>query len=280
MPALPSWLTTPLWDQFAALIPARPVVDPTHPLGCHRRRISDRIVFDKLIQVLRFGCSYEAIADTTCSATTIRNRRDEWIKAGLFAALKQIALDAYDRIVGLILDQIAVDGCITKAPGGGECAGPSPVDRRKQGMKRSLLVEGYGIPLGRVLAGANRHDSPLLAPTLDKLGDLGPLPDDITVHLDSGYDSSKTRTELAGRGLHGQIAHKGEKAPIQASQRWHVERTNAWHNAFTRLQRCYERRAHVIDAFFDLADAIITVRSLIRKAWTLYRWDTRPARRP
>jgi len=237
-------------------------------------------VVDKLIQVLRFGCSYEAIADTTCSATTIRNRRDEWIKAGLFAALKQIALDAYDRIVGLILDQIAVDGCITKAPGGGECAGPSPVDRRKQGMKRSLLVEGYGIPLGRVLAGANRHDSPLLAPTLDKLGDLGPLPDDITVHLDSGYDSSKTRTELAGRGLHGQIAHKGEKAPIQASQRWHVERTNAWHNAFTRLQRCYERRAHVIDAFFDLADAIITVRSLIRKAWTLYRWDTRPARRP
>lgn len=42
-----------------------------------------------------------------------------------------------------------------------------------------------------------------------------------------------------------------------------MERTNAWHNAFNRLQRCYERRETVIDAFFDLADAIITVRSLI-----------------
>jgi hypothetical protein len=52
--------------------------------------------------------------------------------------------------VGLVLEEISVDGCITKAPGGGECAGPSPVDRRKQGMKRSLMVEGYGIPLGRV----------------------------------------------------------------------------------------------------------------------------------
>jgi transposase len=41
-------------------------------LGCHRRRVDDRIVFDKLVQVLRFGCSYEAIADATCSATTIR----------------------------------------------------------------------------------------------------------------------------------------------------------------------------------------------------------------
>ena len=70
----------------------------------------------------------------------------------------------------------------------------------------------------------------------------------------------------------GEIALKGDKAPIQAGQRWHVERTNAWHNAFNRLQRCYERHEEVIDAFFDLADAIITVRSLIRQAWTLYRW--------
>ena len=53
---------------------------------------------------------------------------------------------------------------------------------------------------------------------------------------------ARPATLSAERGLHGEIAHKGEKAPIQASQRWHVERTNAWHNAFNRLQRCYERR--------------------------------------
>ncbi len=173
---LPSWLTEPLWGQFAALLPERPEYHPDHPLGCHRPRISDRIVFDKMLQLLRFGCSYQAIADTTCSATTIRNRRDEWIRQGVFARLKQIALDSYDRIVGLVLDQIAVDGSITKAPGGGEAAGRSPVDRGKQGLKRSGMTDGYGIPLGRVLAGANRHDSPLLAPTLDRLDDLGRCP--------------------------------------------------------------------------------------------------------
>ena len=142
MPAIPSWLLEPLWDQFAALLPDRPVHDPAHPLGCHRPRIADRIIFEKLIQVLRFGCSYEAIADCTCSATTIRDRRDEWIKAGIFARLKQTALEAYDRIVGLILQELAIDGCITKAPGGGECAGRSPVDRGKQGMKRSSMAGG------------------------------------------------------------------------------------------------------------------------------------------
>lgn len=46
VPALHTWLTDPLWDQFAALLPERPMVDPTHPLGCHRRRISDRIIFE------------------------------------------------------------------------------------------------------------------------------------------------------------------------------------------------------------------------------------------
>jgi transposase len=280
VPAVPSWLLEPLWDQFAALLPDRPVYDPAHPLGCHRPRISDRVIFEKLIQVLRFGCSYESIADCCCGATTIRERRSEWIRLGVFAELRAIARESYDRVVGLVLEELAVDGCITKAPGGGQCAGPSPVDRRKLGMKRSLLVEGRGIPLGRVLAPANRHDSPLLAPTLDKLADLGPLPGDITVHLDAGYDSQKTRDELETRGLKGEIAHKGDKAPVQAGQRWHVERTNAWHNSFNRLQRCYERNEDVIDAFFDLADAIITVRRLIREAWTLYRWDIRPAHRP
>ena len=125
-----------------------------HPLGCRGRRIPDRIVFAKLLQVLRFGCSYEAIAGSSCSATTIRARRDEWIEAGIFARLKQIALEAYDRMVGLVLEEIIVDGCITKAPGGGQCAGRSPVDRGKQGMKRSSMSDGYGIPLDRVLAGA------------------------------------------------------------------------------------------------------------------------------
>jgi IS5 family transposase len=77
------------------------------------------------------------------------------------------------------------------------------------------------------LIGANRHDSVILADTLDTLDALGPLPDRVTVHLDAGYDFAATREELATRGLTGQIARKGIKASVQASSRWPVERTNA-----------------------------------------------------
>lgn len=89
MPAVPLFIIEPLWSQFEALIP--PVVDD-HPLGCHRPRISDRIIFDKLVQVLVLGAAYDKISDSTCSATTIRRRRDEWIAADIFSALEQICL--------------------------------------------------------------------------------------------------------------------------------------------------------------------------------------------
>lgn len=31
---------------------------------------------------------------------------------------EQIARDSYDRIAGLVLRELAIDGCLTKAPGG------------------------------------------------------------------------------------------------------------------------------------------------------------------
>lgn len=277
MPALPSCLLEPIWQQLEALIPD-PVDD--HPLGCHRPRVPNRVVFELLVTALVFGAGYRRIADHRCSATTLRRRRDEWIAAGVMAVLERVARDAYDRLIGLQLDDVAVDGCLTKAPCGGEVAGPNPTDRGKLGLKRSTLVDADGTPLGVVTAPANRHDSPLLGPTLDALTVLGPLPPIVTVHLDAGYDSTVTRQLLSDRHLHAQIARKGLPAPVQATRRWPVERTNAWHNSFYKLARCTERRQAVVDFYVNLANTVIIVRRLVRQAWTLYRWDTRPRRRP
>ena len=158
MPALPPYIIEPVFEQFSALLPEREV---HHPLGCHKPRIPNRVIFEKLVQVLVFGCAYRRIAEEGCSATALRDRRDEWIELGLMEKLRGIALTAYDRLIGLELEDVAVDGCITKAPCGGEKAGKSPVDRGKQGIKRSTAVDGRGIPIGSLSAPANRHDSPL-----------------------------------------------------------------------------------------------------------------------
>jgi hypothetical protein len=164
VPAVPSCLLEPIWVEFCALIGGeRPAFDPGHPLGCHRRRVSDRVVFEHVVAALVHGSGYERVATVGCSDRTIRRRLKTWAAAGIARQVHALALRAYDQMIGLELGDLAVDGCITKAPCGGECAGPSPVDRRKGGLKRSVATENYGIPLGIAAAGANRHDSPLLA---------------------------------------------------------------------------------------------------------------------
>ena len=162
---VPSCLLEPIWAEFEAVLrEARggdlPEFDPAHPLGCHRRRIADRVVFEHLIDALVHGSGYERIATAACSDRTIRRRLTEWAQAGIAQVMHATALRAFDRIIGLELADLPVDGCITKAPCGGDKAGPSPVDRRKGGLKRSVATEGNGVAVGIVSAGANRHDIP------------------------------------------------------------------------------------------------------------------------
>ena len=85
---------------------------------------------------------------------------------------------------------------MAKAPLGGEKTGPNPTDRGKLGVKRSVLTDARGTPIGAVIAGANRNDHLLKGDTLDSLGIARLRP---TQHrqqhlcLDKGYDYAEPR---------------------------------------------------------------------------------------
>ncbi|MGP3991615.1 IS5 family transposase [Streptomyces sp. 3N207] len=280
MPALPSCLLESAWDQFSALLPDRAEFDPGHPLGCHRRRIPDRVVFDHVIQALVHGSGYERVSSPACSDRAIRRRVKLWADLGIVQVLHQITLEAYDRMIGLRLDEVSVDGCITKAPCGGEKAGRSPVDLGKRGLKRSVASDACGVPLGIVSDGANRHDSWLLGPTLAAAKEqAGAMPETINVNLDRGYDSAKSRVLIDDLGFSAEIACKGVPAPVQAGKRWVVERTHSWMNDYGKLRRCTERSGKVVEFYLHLAATLVTLRMLIRRATRLYRWDERPTTR-
>ena len=279
MPVLPVFLLTPIWDQFAVLPPLQPAVAPSHPLGCHRRRVPNRVVFEHVVAALVHGSGYERIASPGCSDRTIRRRVHGWAEAGVATTLQTLVLDQYDRMIGIDLDDIAVDGCITKAPGGAEHAGRSPVNRGKLGLTRSLLTGATGVPLHLVAVGANRHDGPLLEPTLGGLDAFGPVPTGITIHLDRGHDSGVTRTLLTTLRLTSAIARKGTPAPLQVRKQWVVERTHAWMNGFGKLRRWTERNGAVTNFYLSLAAAFVVTRCLIQRARIRYRWPNRPTTR-
>jgi len=146
-----------------------------------------------------------------------------------------------------------------------------------------MAVDARGIPLGCVSAPANRHDSPLLVPTLQVASEtLGALPEETSVHLDRGYDSLLTRERLKELGLRWEISGKGKPAPFWASRRWVVERTSSWPAklAHKKLVWCTERIGKVIDFWVAFSDVVIIVRRLVREGWSRYRWEGRPSRRP
>ncbi len=234
MLALEPAVVDAIWQSFAAYLPERG--DITHPLGCHRPRISDRDCFEAILFRLVTGCSWDVAGRLgKGSETTLRRRRDEWVAIGVFEKLLEEAIGAFDKVIGLDLSEVSVDGSLHKAPCGGEGTGPNPTDRGKTGWKWSVATDTNGVPIGWVSDGANRHDSILLAPTLDVIARRGLLGDIETIWLDRGYDSAITRTRLAVRHIDDAvIAKKRKKGSADGAKhqpmglRWPVERTNSW----------------------------------------------------
>lgn len=276
MLALDPRVVDAVWAAVEGHLPPRP--PDTHPLGCHRPRVPDRDCFTAILLRLVTGCSWDVAARfTPAGETTVRNRRTEWLNAGVFNKLVEESIAGYDRIIGLDLSEVAVDGSLHKAPCGGEGTGPNPTDRAKIGWKWSVATDLFGIPIGWVIDGANRNDSILLAPTLQTIADRGLLLDVETLHLDRGYDSRLTTGRCHAAGLNDIVCakrkRKGEpkiKKPLTLGLRWPVERTNSWLSNFGQLRRNTDRFSPQRLGQMALAIALILTVKLVKwaKRWT------------
>ena len=277
MRALDPEVADVIWQTVEPLLPPP---DRSHPLGCHRPKASDRLCFRGLSDSPgdRFVVGrHRSDPRTQVSDTTLRARRDEWIAAGVFETLKTEALAAFDRIIGLDLDHVALDGSLHKAPCGGEGTGPNPTDRAKLGWKWSVAAERHGVPVGWAIDGANRNDVAMLEPTLADVEANGLLADIDTLHLDRGYDSGAVRDRLRAQGINDfEIQRRGtkvpgvKKQPLRLGLRWIVEATNKWWSNYGQLRRSTDRRNRHRHAALCLATTVLIVGRLIdwRDRWS------------
>ena len=195
----------------------------------------------------------------------------------MFDLLAAEALNAYDRIITLNLDVVAIDGSLHKAPCGGEGTGKSPVERAKLGWEWSVAAERSGIPIAWSIDGANRNDVAMLDPTLDAITATGLLADIGTVTLDRSYDYPAIRERLHVRGLTDlDIQRRGTKPPpgvphrLTLGLRWVVEATNTWWSNYGQLRRSTDRKIRHRHAALQLATAVLIVGRLIdyRNRWS------------
>ena len=112
------------WLLIEPLIPKRV---NTHRFGGGKPPRPDRDCMDAIFYRLRTGCQWKALDATgICPGSTAHDRFQEWVEAGVFLALWRQGLLEYDCFVGIDWGWLSMDGCMTKAPLGGEKDGQKP----------------------------------------------------------------------------------------------------------------------------------------------------------
>jgi len=136
-------------------------------------------------------------------------------------------------------------------------------------VKRSLLVEADGGPLAIVVAGANVHDTKLLAQTLDAIVVERPQPTkDAPQHLslDKGYDNPTGWQAVEEHQYVPHIRRIGEETLDEHQEkrypahRWVVERTLAWLSKCRAILVRYDKKAQNYLGLLKLACALLWYR--------------------
>jgi putative transposase len=195
-----------IWERMEALLPKyRPSPKDGRP------RLPVRNVTNGIFYVLLTGGQWKALPSEFGSDSAIHVDFQEWPNLGVFAKLWKLALEEYDQLAGIDWQWQSLDGAMTEAPLSGEKNRQTPTDRGKLGVKRSVLTEGRGVPIGAAVSGVNAHDQTLVTKTFRSIPIHLPKPARRKKqHLwaDKGYDAESIRTIARRRHY---IAHIPKK---------------------------------------------------------------------
>lgn len=272
----PDWNTlATIWtvtdELWSVIEPILTELDPPKQMG--RPRIDARRTLDAILFRLRSGCQWNQLPERFPDDSSVHRTFQRWVRLGVFERLWAIPVAACEELGGVDWEWQAADGMMGKARLGGPI-GRNPTDRGKRGVKRSLLVEASGGPLAVVIAGANVHDTRLLAETLDSIVVARPQPTPERAQhlcLDPGYDNPTGAAAVASHGYVPHLRRIGEEKLDMATgekrfpaRRWVVERTLAWLSKCRALLIRYDKQAANFRGLLQFACALLWYRRLHR----------------
>ncbi len=136
-------------------------------------------------------------------------------------------------------------------------------------MKREVVADARGLPLGTTVAAANRAETDLIEDALDDIP--VPLPERVPLVADRGYDSDPRRDRLHDRGIDLVSPHRKNRTKPSRNdgrkmrryaRRYVIERTNAWRHSYRRLANRWEYYSFIDQGFVRLACIVIAVGRL------------------
>ena len=244
-------------------------LDP--PARTGRKRIDARSALDAIIFRLRSGCQWNRLPREFPDDSSVHRTFQRWVRLGVFDRIWAVLLKACEDLGGCDWEWQAADTAMGKARYGGDLVGPNPTDRAKPGVKRSLLVEAEGGPLGVAVASANVPDAQLLATTIEAIVVERPEPDwPQHLCLDKAYDNKTGWSVIVDYDYeaHIQLIRDLRTPPRKRYQprRWVVERTLAWLSRCRAILIRWDKKAANYLGLLKLACTLIWFRRHYRLA--------------
>lgn len=255
-----------LWSFVVAIL-----MEAYPPKREGRPRGSFRLMLNGIIYRFRTGVQWNHLPKEFGDDSTIHRWFQRWCKDGIFRKIWALLIEKCDELGAVDWQWQAADGRMGKARFGGDKIGRNPTDRGKPGTKISLATEAAGGPLGITIAGANVHDTKLLAETLDAIVVERPEPTpEAPQHLclDKGYDNPTGHRATAERNYVPHIRRIGEEKldkdgnKTHPARRWVVERTLAWLSKCRGILVRYDKNWENYLGSLQLACALMWFRRL------------------
>lgn len=244
-------------------------LDPPNVIG--RTRIEARDAFDAIIYVMRTGCQWNHLPHEYPDDSSVHRTMQRWIEKDVFVHIWASLVLLCELLDAVDWEWQAADAALGKARSGGDQIGPNPTDRAKPGVKRSVVSEGSGRPLGVVIAGANVVDFQLLRDTIEAI--VVPRPTPSPEHpqhmsLDKGYDTPTGHQVVEEEHCTPHIRQRRVPAVPREEwtyppRRWMVERLLAWLSKCRGIMTRYAKKAANYLAFIQVACILLWMRRLL-----------------
>jgi len=271
-----------VWQAVAGHLPERE--EKAHPLGCHRRARPRPGLLRGDPVPPRHGCSWDVAGRLGKGGeTTLRRRRDDGSWPGSSRASSPRQLHAYDRVIGLDLSEVAIDGSLHNGALWRRGDRTEPSRSRKDRLEvvdshRSLSgSRSAGRPTGRTATTRSfcrRH--------LETLAARGLVEEIETLHLDRGYDNNVVRTHVASIGIDDLVCAREREHQVRQRARRRASARIALAGRADELMAVELRRAQrntdrfVAQRLAQLALAITFVITIKLVKWA-DRWNREPS---
>ena len=245
---------------------------PPPPEKGGRQRIDWRRAFNGILFRMRTGCQWNQLPKRFGDDSSVHRWFQRWNKDGVMEKVWAVMVSGCEELGGVHWEWQSADGAMGKARFGGDKVGPNPTDRGKKGVKRSVIVDGDGGPLGAVIAGANVHDTKLLEETIEAVVVDRPEPTEEgpqNLCLDKAYDNPTGHAAAISGGHTPHIRRIGEEKAVTRKKkhkprRWVVERTHSWLSRCRAILVRYDKNSFNYLGLIQLACGLLWYRRLHR----------------